>query len=162
VETALNGQVAFDKLAQRSYDVILSDIKMPVLDGPGLYRKVEAHYPALKGRFVFITGDMVGTEARAFLERVGKTSLGKPFDFAAVRQAVRAVDRRFPSTTTSHSRPPRCDTARDALSRLAPKPGGRHRAAGRATARRMRAGERGPENSASTAGNPGNPNDASS
>ena len=38
VHTAPNGVAALETLGSRSYDLILSDIRMPELDGPGLYR----------------------------------------------------------------------------------------------------------------------------
>ena len=41
----------------RSYDLILSDIKMPELDGPGFYRELERGYPHLLRRLGFLTGD---------------------------------------------------------------------------------------------------------
>ncbi|MEA2782286.1 MAG: hypothetical protein QOK29_3830, partial [Rhodospirillaceae bacterium] len=37
-EVVFNGQQALDRIAAREYDLILSDVRMPVLDGPGLYR----------------------------------------------------------------------------------------------------------------------------
>ena len=38
VDTAANGRLALAKLQERAYDLILSDLRMPELDGPGLYR----------------------------------------------------------------------------------------------------------------------------
>jgi DNA-binding NtrC family response regulator len=40
VETAYNGMAALDKLRDGTYDLIISDLRMPHLDGPGLYREV--------------------------------------------------------------------------------------------------------------------------
>ena len=36
VETAKNGREALEKIATRSYDAVLSDLRMPELDGVGL------------------------------------------------------------------------------------------------------------------------------
>src|SRR4030095_9845535 len=36
VDTAMNGHLALAKLQTRSYDLILCDLRMPKLDGPGL------------------------------------------------------------------------------------------------------------------------------
>jgi two-component system NtrC family sensor kinase len=89
VDTAANGRVALDKLQERSYDLILCDLRMPELDGPGLYRELEACYPQLRRRVIFLTGDTLSSEAREFLETAGVARLSKPFRAAEVRRAVR-------------------------------------------------------------------------
>jgi two-component system NtrC family sensor kinase len=88
VETAANGVVALEKLQQRTFDLILSDVRMPELDGPGLYREVERRHPGLARRFVFLTGDTLSAEIREFLEPRGIPSVTKPFALPAVRLAV--------------------------------------------------------------------------
>ena len=49
VDTAANGQLALVQLQERLYDLILSDLRMPELDGPGLYRALEQHASPLCG-----------------------------------------------------------------------------------------------------------------
>lgn len=88
VETAANGRLALDKLQQRTYDLILCDLRMPALDGPGFYRELEHSYPHLLQRVIFLTGDTLSPEARAFLEKVGVPRLSKPFRAAEVRQLI--------------------------------------------------------------------------
>jgi nitrogen fixation negative regulator NifL len=91
VDTASNGAEALERLEERDYDLILSDLRMPRLDGPGFYREVQQSRPALLSRFVFITGDTLSAETREFLEQVTAPSVHKPFDFAQVRAVVRRV-----------------------------------------------------------------------
>jgi CheY-like chemotaxis protein len=88
VETALNGRLALAKLRERTYDLILCDLRMPELDGRGFYRELERHYPYLLRRVIFLTGDALSPEAREFLEQVGLWQLSKPFRAVEVRQAV--------------------------------------------------------------------------
>ncbi|MBI3029234.1 MAG: PAS domain S-box protein [Candidatus Rokubacteria bacterium] len=88
VETAANGLQALDKLRERRYDLILSDLRMPGLDGPGLYRELERRDPRLLRRVIFLTGDTLRQESQEFLERAGVPSLTKPFDAAEVRRLV--------------------------------------------------------------------------
>jgi PAS domain S-box-containing protein len=88
VDTASNGRVALEKLQGRAYDLILCDLRMPELDGPGLYREVERHLPHLLRRMIFLTGDTLSLEAREFLEQVGIVRLNKPFRAAEVRHMV--------------------------------------------------------------------------
>jgi signal transduction histidine kinase/CheY-like chemotaxis protein len=91
VETAANGMIAIDKLRERSYDLIVSDLKMPELDGPGLYLEVKRRHPDLIRRFVFVTGDILGPETRAFLDETGAPNLSKPFAFEMVRRVIQQV-----------------------------------------------------------------------
>lgn len=88
VETAAGGVQALDKIRTRSYDLIFTDIKMPDLDGPGLYRQLERLYPQLRRRVIFVTGDTLSAETQAFLEQSNPPVLSKPFLLEEIRQAV--------------------------------------------------------------------------
>ncbi|PYM39593.1 MAG: hypothetical protein DME17_00695 [Candidatus Rokuibacteriota bacterium] len=89
VETAPNGDIALRKLEERAYDLVLSDIRMPGLDGPGLYRALERRHSNLAHRFVFVTGDALSPETKQLVEETRILALSKPFDADAVRQVVR-------------------------------------------------------------------------
>ncbi len=91
VETAANGRLALAKLSERAFDLILCDLRMPELDGPGFYQELAQRYPQLLPRIIFLTGDTLSPEARAFLERAGVTRLHKPFRAAEVRRIVHQV-----------------------------------------------------------------------
>jgi len=88
VDTAADGLDALEKLGRRAYDLILSDIKMPRLDGPGFYRELERLHPQLVARTVFLTGDTLSREVSEFIEATGRPSVGKPFDLEQVYRAV--------------------------------------------------------------------------
>lgn len=88
VDTADNGRQALGMLQTREYDLILCDLRMPDLDGPGLYRAVEAHQPHLLPRFIFLTGDTLSPDASSFLEQAGAPRLVKPFSAAEGRRVV--------------------------------------------------------------------------
>jgi len=89
VDTAPHGLAAHDRLANRTYDVILSDLRMPELDGFGLFREIERRYPDLLGRFVFITGTSEHTDYQGFIDDVKVPVLTKPFDMADLVAVVR-------------------------------------------------------------------------
>lgn len=91
VDTAANGRLALDKLQTRTYDLILSDLRMPECDGPALYHTIQHHYPQLCQRIIFLTGDTLGPEAQAFLEQVGTPRLTKPCCAVQVHQVVQQV-----------------------------------------------------------------------
>jgi two-component system NtrC family sensor kinase len=90
VDTAPNGRMALARLQERAYDLILSDLRMPELDGSGLYQALE-QYPELRQRFVFLTGDTVSRETMAFFEQTGVRWLTKPFRAAEVRRTIQQV-----------------------------------------------------------------------
>jgi two-component system NtrC family sensor kinase len=88
VETAANGRVALDKLREHAYDLLLSDLRMPELDGMGLYEELAQHYPHLLPRLIFLTGDTLNAETTRQLEQVGVPRLSKPFTAPEVRRVV--------------------------------------------------------------------------
>jgi PAS domain S-box-containing protein len=94
VDTARDGREALDRMAAGTYDVIVSDVQMPGLDGPGLYREVERRWPDRAARFVFLSGDTVGPEAAAFLEATGALTLTKPLALEEIRGLPQRVHER--------------------------------------------------------------------
>ncbi len=91
VETASNGALALERLSAAPYDVILCDVKMPVLDGQELHRRLQRSRPELVSRLVFITGDSLSPDTSAFLERTRLPVLMKPFHVDDVRRVVHRV-----------------------------------------------------------------------
>jgi CheY-like chemotaxis protein len=91
IEAASSGNAAMRVLAERNVDVILSDMRMPDVDGPGLYLRIKNAYPDMLARMVFITGDTLGPANRAFLERTGVRHLEKPLSPEEVRRVVHQV-----------------------------------------------------------------------
>jgi len=90
-EIASNGRVALERLQGGGYDLVMSDLRMPELDGAGLYREMAAAGHPLLRRVVFVTGDMLGPEAQEFLERSGVPTIAKPFVFSEVRQVIQQI-----------------------------------------------------------------------
>lgn len=92
VSVAHDGRAALDSLAAGEFDLVLTDVRMPRLDGFGLHRELVERYPHLSRRVVFITGDALTTDQQRVLERAGAPLLRKPFDIgdlcATVRQTL--------------------------------------------------------------------------
>lgn len=88
VEVASNGATALDALQQRAYDLVLSDIRMPGLDGRGLYDAVAIRSPAFLPRLVFLTGDTLSRDTVEFLQRTGAPCINKPLVLDDVRRIV--------------------------------------------------------------------------
>ncbi|MHB1325349.1 MAG: ATP-binding protein [Thermoleophilia bacterium] len=91
VETARNGEVALRLLKQKHYDCVVSDVKMPGMDGPALHQAVRAIDPAAAGTFIFISGDTVSPETRSYLETVDNPTLAKPFEIDTLEQALQEM-----------------------------------------------------------------------
>ncbi|MCE0496504.1 MAG: ATP-binding protein [Methylacidiphilales bacterium] len=79
VDKANDGHEALRLLAKRRYDAIISDIRMPGLDGPQLYEKATALNPAYRKRFLFMSGDMVRESTQSFVGSLDCPCLSKPF-----------------------------------------------------------------------------------
>jgi signal transduction histidine kinase/CheY-like chemotaxis protein len=89
VDVVDNGRLALARLQERTYDLILSDLRMPELDGQGLYRALAQQYPHLLQRFIFLTGDTLSPETLDFFAQHEVPRLIKPFTVAEVRRVVR-------------------------------------------------------------------------
>ena len=90
-DVAADGAQALERLGQRRYDLVLTDTKMPVLDGVEFYREVERRFPRLCDRVIFLTGDVLDQEKRQFLEATGTPCVAKPFDLDEVERVVQGM-----------------------------------------------------------------------
>ena len=91
VETAPDGLRALDKLRTATYDAVISDVRMPGLDGPGLYEELRRRHPRLDGRVIFCTGESLSTETQAMLDAIQAPVITKPFTVEDLRRALRDV-----------------------------------------------------------------------
>jgi signal transduction histidine kinase len=87
-DVATNGAAALEMLGQRPYDLIVSDTRMPVMDGEEFYAELERRFPPLCRRIIFLTGDVLSQDKREFLERTGAPFLAKPCDLRELRHVV--------------------------------------------------------------------------
>ncbi|MFQ5876427.1 MAG: ATP-binding protein [Acidobacteriota bacterium] len=93
VVTVDGGQAALEALAARPYDLIVSDLKMPEMDGQELYERLREGYPRLAENIIFTSGDTVSAETRAFFEKTGRAYLLKPF---RVQDLILEVEKHLP------------------------------------------------------------------
>ena len=89
IDKAMDGCEAIEHIRQNRYDAIISDVRMPILDGFGLLDWIRTHQPALLPHFLFITGDAGGAELNEKLESSGVTVLRKPFDVETLVEICR-------------------------------------------------------------------------
>ena len=88
VVTAESGAVALELLAAADFGAVVSDLRMPDMDGPTLRAHITRLYPALAQRMLFVTGDTLSQGAQEFLRLSGAQSLDKPFDMADLQRSV--------------------------------------------------------------------------
>jgi CheY-like chemotaxis protein len=88
VDIAVNGLAALAHVERTSYNLILSDLRMPELDGPGLYRELERRRPELARRIAFVTGSAQSVGMEHFLEKTGAPILYKPFRIQDLQKLV--------------------------------------------------------------------------
>ena len=79
VDIAANGNIAEGMLEKKEYDLILIDIRTPVMNGKQLYQSINDKHPDLTDRIIFTTGDLLGGGTKSFLEQSGRLFLPKPF-----------------------------------------------------------------------------------
>ncbi|HZI95190.1 MAG TPA: ATP-binding protein [Patescibacteria group bacterium] len=91
VDTAGDGRTAKARLAEGRYDLIISDLKMPNMNGRDFYRHVASVEPALARRIIFSTGDTANPDTQAFFEEVGNPFLSKPFNLKDLIRVVESV-----------------------------------------------------------------------
>jgi two-component system cell cycle response regulator CpdR len=90
-----SGVVALERLQKESFDLLLTDIVMPELDGIELAQRAAQIYPDL--RVMFITGFAAVTLQNGAMPPEAKV-LSKPFH---LRDLVLEVDRMFQSSSAA-------------------------------------------------------------
>lgn len=100
VVTASCGRDALERMAAERFDVIVTDIRMPDLDGRALFQEIVRRWPEKASRIVFVTGDTLASALREFVSGSGRPVIEKPFTPGEVRRIVGEV------ATASRSAPP--------------------------------------------------------
>jgi CheY-like chemotaxis protein len=80
---------ALQKIANRDYDLIITDMHLPGLDGLYLYQRLRVLRPGLAQRMIFISGRLLSDEVDAFLDKVGCPLIRKPFSVADIEMGMR-------------------------------------------------------------------------
>ena len=70
VDTADNGLEAAQKVRSARYDVVVSDIRMPQMNGMQLYDEILRARPELAEKVLFVTGDLIDPDTLAFVGRI--------------------------------------------------------------------------------------------
>jgi len=87
VATAASGEEAVDHLREGVYHAVLTDLRMPGMDGMALLRHVNRHHPGLP--VVLLTAHGTVDTAVEALKRGAFDYLTKPFDHTEIRNVMR-------------------------------------------------------------------------
>ncbi|GAC1624835.1 MAG: hypothetical protein NVS9B13_19730 [Candidatus Acidiferrum sp.] len=91
VDVMLNGREALERAAGATYDLAICDMKMPGLDGQHFFKALVRAENPLREKLLFVTGDVVATRTREFLERNQLPHVAKPFRVEELNEAVRKL-----------------------------------------------------------------------
>jgi signal transduction histidine kinase len=99
VEQAASGDEALRRATDVRLDLVVTDLRMPGLGGPEVYRAMASRHGSDTPPFIFSTGDAAAEGVRDFLDEAGAPVLVKPFTLLSLREAVEAVLEEQPAVT---------------------------------------------------------------
>jgi CheY-like chemotaxis protein len=91
VDAAADGAEGLRRAEALRYDLVLTDLRMPGLEGPALYQALRARYAEPPPRVIFMSANAGIAEYADFLASTGEPALEKPFNLADMRQVVLQV-----------------------------------------------------------------------
>ncbi len=99
VERASNGLEAITMIETRHYHAIVTDVKMPVMDGISFYKRLVDNSPHLAKRVIFISGYLSG-DHESFVRSTGCALLFKPFQIRELSRTIASLPIEAPKTHT--------------------------------------------------------------
>lgn len=85
---AANGREALDLLEKQEVSLVISDIKMPVMDGIEMLKQIKARYPHLG--VILVTGYKPDYSWNEVMRAGASDYVTKPFDINMLEKKVRA------------------------------------------------------------------------
>jgi PAS domain S-box-containing protein len=86
-----SGREAAQLCEGRAFDCILCDLMMPDMGGPDLHARLREDGRGMEERMIFMTGGAFAPRETEFLDRVTNRCVEKPFDLAALEEAMVSV-----------------------------------------------------------------------
>jgi CheY-like chemotaxis protein len=88
---AENGAEALLAVGANSFDAIVCDLMMPVMDGMTFFDDLVALRPAQARRVIFVSAWVDAEPVKEFLDRAGQPVLAKPFEVPLLVDAIQAL-----------------------------------------------------------------------
>ena len=86
-----DGLRALEVVAQRRFDAIVCDLRLPYLPGGGFYEALLQRDPDLARRVIFVSAIAHDPAVRRFLDGTGRPYLLKPYEVKAFIEVVKRV-----------------------------------------------------------------------
>lgn len=91
VVSAAGGDSAYEILQHDQFDVVLLDIRMPLMSGDTLFLAIVRRWPQLKDRIILMSGDPENATEGWSAELRARPFLAKPFTLDTLQQSLHAV-----------------------------------------------------------------------
>jgi CheY-like chemotaxis protein len=91
VERARNGVEAQAALKRADFALVLSDVRMPLMNGVQFLRWLTEHHPDVVGKTIFMTGDRSDSALNADIERARRPLIQKPFALTTLLHVARQI-----------------------------------------------------------------------
>lgn len=104
VERASNGADAASAIDHTNFNLVLSDVLMPRMNGLELMQWIDRHRPQVAERLVFMTGDANPKGPGDELRRAGRQVLAKPFSLETLVAVAESVLQQSPSDAVPDGR----------------------------------------------------------
>jgi CheY-like chemotaxis protein len=91
VDSAADGAEGLRRVEETRYDLVITDLRMPGVEGPVLYEAIRLRYSDNPPRVIFMSANTGIEEYASFLAEAGEPALEKPFNLADMRQVVLQV-----------------------------------------------------------------------
>lgn len=91
VRRAVDGQDAIEKLSATDFALVVSDVRMPRLNGAELLDWIRLNRPEVLDRLIFVTGDGRGSALNARIEESGIPILRKPLTVEMLMSHTQSV-----------------------------------------------------------------------
>jgi len=92
VTTAENGEEAIEKVQEEKFDMVLMDIKMPIMDGVEAYKRIKQIRPETKT--IMMTGYAVDDLIQDALEEGAHSAIHKPLDMDQILNLLEKIRER--------------------------------------------------------------------
>ena len=86
-----NGLAALSELRDHRFSAIVSDLRLPFLQGDDFFRQIEELFPDMARRVVFVTAWAHDPQFAEFLQQTGQPCLAKPFEAVDLIATVKRV-----------------------------------------------------------------------
>jgi CheY-like chemotaxis protein len=91
VDVQTSARAALRRCEDQLFDVVISDLRMPDMDGQSFFRALEKLRPAQIESLMFLTGDTMNSDVTDFVAKCGRPCLEKPITPSELLRTVTEI-----------------------------------------------------------------------